>query len=174
MRVAEAAGDPVSGHRARDDARSRLAAVARAVAGAGRPRVLAIEWLDPPFVAGHWVPEMIAIAGGHDALGVAGAKSRTATWAELEAAAADVVLAMPCGYDAARSAEEAEAFAERLAALGAERVVAVDASAYFSRPGPRLVTGVELLAGILHPDRAAEPAPDMCVELTGVSAGGGT
>jgi iron complex transport system substrate-binding protein len=174
VRVAEAAGDPDLGHRAREEARARLAAVAGVVERAARPRVLAIEWLDPPFIAGHWVPEMISIAGGADALGTAGAKSRTAAWPELEAAGADVVLAMPCGYDAARSAEEAKAFADRLAALGADRVVAVDASAYFSRPGPRLVAGVELLAGILHPDRASAPADDMCVVLAGVGAGGGT
>jgi iron complex transport system substrate-binding protein len=174
VRVGDAAGDPAAGRRVQKEARERLAAVARAVAGAERPRVLAIEWLDPPFVAGHWVPEMISIAGGFDALGTAGAKSRTVAWSELEAADAAIVLAMPCGYDAARSAREAEAFADRLTALGAERVVAVDASAYFSRPGPRLVTGVELLAGIMHPERTARPTGQMCVELAGVGAGGGT
>jgi iron complex transport system substrate-binding protein len=174
VRVTEAAGDPAAGRRARDAARARLGAVGDAVSGADRLRVLAIEWLDPPFVAGHWVPEMISIAGGVDVLGIGGAKSRTAGWPELEAAHPDVVLAMPCGYDAARSAEEAETFAARLSALGARQVVAVDASAYFSRPGPRLVTGVELLASILHPDRVSRTAEDMCVELAGVGAGGGT
>jgi iron complex transport system substrate-binding protein len=173
-RVAEAAGELAAGRRAHAVARARLTAVARSVASAERPRVLAIEWLDPPFIAGHWVPEMISIAGGLDVLGTAGEKSRTADWSELEAAHADVVLAMPCGYDAARSAQEAESFAERLAALGAQRVVAVDASAYFSRPGPRLVAGVELLASILHPDRAPAPADGTYVELTAVGAGGGT
>ena len=153
VRVGEAAGDPAAAvwPLARRPAGGSTA-VEAAVAGAERPRVLAIEWLDPPFVAGHWVPEMIALAGGLDVLGTAGAKSRTAEWDELESAAPDVALVMPCGYDAARSAEEAAAFADRLGALGADRVVAVDASAYFSRPGPRLVTGVELLASILHPD----------------------
>jgi iron complex transport system substrate-binding protein len=174
VRVADRAGDPKAGRRARDEARQRLMAVATAVHGAPRPRVMAIEWLDPPFIAGHWVPEMISIAGGLDPLGTAGEKSRTAEWNELEAARPDVVLAMPCGYDAARSAEEAEGFVDRLAALGAERVVAVDASAYFSRPGPRLVAGVELLAGILHPDRVPAPPAERCVELTVVGAGGGT
>ncbi len=174
LRVAEASGDRAAGVRVMQKARQRLAAVAAAVAGANRARVLALEWLDPPFIAGHWVPEMISIAGGVDVLGTAGARSHTAEWSELEAADAQLVLAMPCGYDAARSAEEAESFADRLAGLDAERVLAVDASAYFSRPGPRLVTGVELLAGILHPDRASPPADDMCVELAGVGAGGGT
>jgi iron complex transport system substrate-binding protein len=174
VRVAEAAGESAAGRHARDAARQRLMSVARSVAGADRPRVLAIEWLDPPFVAGHWVPEMISIAGGIDPLGGVGAKSRTVDWPELETAEGDVVLAMPCGYDAVRSAHEAEAFADRLARLHADRIVAVDASAYFSRPGPRLVAGVELLAGILHPDRAPRPADDKCVELAGVGAGGGT
>lgn len=162
VRVAEAAGDRAAGERARAEARQRLTAVAGAVGGAARPRVLAIEWLDPPFVAGHWVPEMISIAGGLDALGTPGEKSRTVDWTELAAARPDVVLAMPCGYDEERSAEEAEAFSDRLAALGADRIVPVNASAHFSRPGPRLVEGVELLAGIFHP------------ELARVGAGGGT
>ena len=81
---------------------------------------------------------------------------------------------MPCGYDARRSAEEAELFAEPLAALGAERIVAVDASAYFSRPGPRLVTGIELLGHILHPDRVPPPPGAEHVELAMTGAGGGT
>jgi iron complex transport system substrate-binding protein len=176
VRVADSAGDPDAGRQARDEARQRLLAVVAAVSAAPRPRVLAIEWLDPPFVAGHWVPEMISIAGGVDPLGTAGAKSRTAEWSELQAAGADVVLAMPCGYDAARSAAEAEGFADRLGALGAGRIVAVDASAYFSRPGPRLVAGVELLASILHPARVPAPPAERCVELAGarVGAGGGT
>jgi iron complex transport system substrate-binding protein len=174
VRVAEAAGEPAAGRQAHDDARARLAAVARAVAGRGRPRVLAIEWLDPPFVAGHWVPEMISIGGGRDVLGTAGAKSRTVEWTQLEEARPDYILVMPCGYGVARSAEEAEAFVDRLSALHAEHVVAVDASAYFSRPGPRLVTGVELLASILHPQRAPRPAGEMCIELAGIGAGGGT
>jgi iron complex transport system substrate-binding protein len=174
VRVAEAAGDPAAGRHARAEAHARLGAVASAVAGAERPRVAAIEWLDPVFVAGHWVPEMISIAGGVDALGTAGEKSRTVEWSEVEAARVDTVVAMPCGYDVERSAEEAEAFAGRLAALGASRIVAVDASAYFSRPGPRLVDGVELLAAILHPDRVRVPADGMLSELTAVSAGGGT
>jgi iron complex transport system substrate-binding protein len=160
LRVAEAAGDPAAGERAHAMARQRLTAIGRGLAAAERPRVIAIEWLDPPFVAGHWVPEMISIAGGIDPLGATGEKSRTVSWEELEAARGEIVVVMPCGYDEQRSAEEAEAFSDRLDVLGADRVVPVDASAYFSRPGPRLVDGVELLAGLLHP------------ELVG--AGGGT
>jgi iron complex transport system substrate-binding protein len=135
----------------------RLAGVRSAVAGADRPRVLALEWLDPPFVGGHWVPEMIEIAGGEDAIGVAGVKSRTVDWVELAACHPDVVVAMPCGWDAERAVAEVESRAARVGELGAERVWAVDAAASFSRPGPRLVEGTELLAHLLHPDRVDAP-----------------
>ena len=149
----------------REQAQRRLQSVSKAVVDADRPRVLALEWLDPPFVAGHWVPEMIEIAGGSDVLGQAGERSRTATWDELEQAGCDVALVMPCGYDAKRSAEEARAFESRITALGGGRVVAVDAAAYFSRPGPRLITGVELLGHILHPDRVPKPNEAELIEM---------
>jgi iron complex transport system substrate-binding protein len=136
----------------------RLDAVRDAVAGAARPRVLALEWLDPPFIGGHWVPEMIEIAGGEDVLGVAREKSRTAEWKEIAASGAEVVVAMPCGWDATRARAEVDAHATEVAAIGAERIWTVDAAASFSRPGPRLVDGTELLAHLLHPDRVAAPA----------------
>ena len=117
-----------------------------------RPRVAMLEWLDPVWVGGHWVPQMIDYAGGEDVLGLAGEPSRRSAWEEVAAAAPDVVVVAPCGYDLARAHEEAEAHAERLTRLGARRIVSVDASAYFSRPGPRLVDGVELLAHLLHPE----------------------
>jgi iron complex transport system substrate-binding protein len=179
-RVGEVAGARAAARLLRDQAALRLNALRAAVADAGRPRVLALEWLDPPFVAGHWVPEMIELAGGMDVFGKPGERSRTAEWAELESRPIDVVLVMPCGYDTGRSAEEAHTYAERIAAIGAERVVVVNASAYFSRPGPRLVTGVELLGHILHPDQIPAPAPTigaderMHAEVLTVSAGGGT
>ena len=157
-RLGEAADAQAEARLLREQARRRIEAVTRAVEGAPRPRVAAIEWLDPPFIAGHWVPEMIRLAGGEDALGRAGERSRTVAWDEIAAAAPDVAIVMPCGYDAERSAEEADVFADRLDHLGARRVVAVDASAYFSRPGPRLVTGIELLGHILHPDLIPQPA----------------
>ena len=157
IRLGEAAGAAEAATALRSEAERRLAVVAAAVADSGRPRLLALEWLDPPYVAGHWVPEMVRIAGGTNALGETGKRSRTATWQELEHAEPEVVVAMPCGYDANRSAEEAHAYGGELATLGAGRTVAVDASAYFSRPGPRLVTGVELLAHVLHPEIVAEP-----------------
>jgi iron complex transport system substrate-binding protein len=139
------------------EATRRLDAVATRTKGAPRPRVLALEWLDPPFVAGHWVPKMIELAGGVDVLGRPGERSRTADWNELYGTPCDIAIVMPCGYDAQRSAEEARTFWSRLDRLQPERLVAVDAAAYFSRPGPRLVTGVELLAHILHPDLFAQP-----------------
>jgi len=127
--------------------------------------VAAIEWLDPPFVGGHWVPEMVALAGGRDELGRPGEKSRVLDWDEIAASRPEVVVCMPCGYGAERSAHEASDHRERLAGLGADRLVAVDAAAYFSRPGPRLVDGVELLAHVLHPDRVVPPTPGRTVTL---------
>jgi iron complex transport system substrate-binding protein len=138
--------------------RERIDAVKIAVRKAERVPVAAIEWLDPVFVAGHWTPQIIDLAGGIDVLGFPGEPSEQSTWETVAAAAPRVVVAMPCGYDAERSRAEAEAHADALRTVGAERVVAVDASAYFSRPGPRLVDGLELMAHILHPDLVPEPA----------------
>ena len=137
--------------------RARIDAVKIAVRKAERVPVAAIEWLDPVFVAGHWTPQIIDLAGGIDVLGFPGEPSERSTWETLAAAAPRVVVAMPCGYDAERSRAEAAAHADALRTVGAERVVAVDASAYFSRPGPRLVDGLELMAHILHPDLVPEP-----------------
>jgi iron complex transport system substrate-binding protein len=144
----------------------RLDAIASAVADADdHPTVLALEWLDPAYVGGHWTPQMIEHAGGIDLLGFAGEKSRVAEWAEIAATAPKVVIAMPCGYDADRAAREAYEQADRLAALNADRIVAVDAAAYFSRPGPRLIDGVELLAHILHPELVSAPPAGRMIEL---------
>jgi iron complex transport system substrate-binding protein len=156
-RLGGAAGVAERGAHLRDQLERRLEGVRAAVAGASRPRVLALEWLDPPFIGGHWVPEMIEIAGGEDVLGAAAAKSRTAEWDELAAARPDVLVAMPCGWDAVQSRSEVRAHAADVAALDAERIWAVDAAASFSRPGPRLVEGTELLAHLLHPDRVDAP-----------------
>ncbi len=136
----------------------RLAAVRAAVEGAPHPRVAALEWLDPPFAGGHWVPEMVEIAGGADVLGEPGRKSRTVAWEEVAAGRPEVVVAMPCGLYADEALTQALGYRDELDSLGAGRIVAVDAAASFSRPGPRLVDGVELLGHILHPDRV--PAPE--------------
>jgi iron complex transport system substrate-binding protein len=165
-RLADAAGERPRGERLRSLLRDRLQSVGERVTGAPRPRVVALEWLDPPFAGGHWVPEMIALAGGTDVLGEAGRKSRTVSWEEVEAAGPDVVVAMPCGLYADEAASQALASRDRLAALGAERVFAVDAASTFSRPGPRLVDGVELLAHLLHPGLAPAPPGNGWREIT--------
>jgi iron complex transport system substrate-binding protein len=124
-----------------------------------RPRVVALEWLDPPFTAGHWMPQLIEFAGGEDALGFAGENSVQTTWEEVVAVQPDVVIVMPCGYDAEIAHREAEMHRDQLATIGAGEIVAVDASAYYSRPGPRLIDGLELLAHILHPELVPDPGP---------------
>jgi iron complex transport system substrate-binding protein len=144
--------------------RARIDAVRRAVKDADPVRVAAIEWLDPVFIAGHWTPQIIELAGGADVLGFAGEHSEQSTWETVAAARPEVVVAMPCGYDAERSREEALRYAAELRGIGAKRVVAVDAAAYFSRPGPRLVDGLELMAHVLHPDRVPE-APGAVYEI---------
>ncbi len=157
VRLGEECGAAERGQALRDELSGRIEAVGQAIAGAERPQVLALEWLDPPFIGGHWVPEMIAAAGGTDALGEAGVKSRTATWEELRSAEPDAVVVMPCGLYADEAAAQASEYADELRALGAGKVWAVDAASSFSRPGPRLVDGVELLAHLFHPDRAEAP-----------------
>ncbi len=141
----------------REDA-ERVDRVRLAVRGVERrPRVAALEWLDPPYVAGHWTPQLIELAGGEDVMGVPGEPSQQVSWETLAAAAAELVLVMPCGYDERRAHAEACHYAAELAGLRARRIVAVNASAYFSRPGPRLIDGLELLAHVLHPERVSEP-----------------
>jgi iron complex transport system substrate-binding protein len=135
------------------DAATRIDRVRLATRAAEPVRVAALEWLDPVFAAGHWTPQLIEYAGGFDVLGLPGEHSERRSWDDVRAAAPEVVVVMPCGYDADRALEEAYEYADELEALGARRVVAVDASAYFSRPGPRLIEGLELLGHILHPDR---------------------
>jgi iron complex transport system substrate-binding protein len=150
-RSREAALDLIARQRARVDA------VRVAVRKAEKVPTTAIEWFDPVFIAGHWTPQIVELAGGIDVLGFPGERSEQTTWDVVAAAAPRVVVAMPCGYDAQRSHAEASAHVDALRSVGAERVVAVDASAYFSRPGPRLVDGLELMAHILHPDLVPEP-----------------
>jgi len=156
--LAKTTGIPDRGTELRGELERRLAAVREAVAAADhRPRVLALEWLDPPFIGGHWVPEMIELAGGIDPIGEAGVDSRTARWGALAAARPERVVVMPCGLTASESAKQAKDHLDLLAKLGAEEIWAVDAAATFSRPGPRLVEGVELLAHLLHPELAGAP-----------------
>jgi iron complex transport system substrate-binding protein len=162
--LAEAAGVPEAGETLADDAGERIDAVRDAVEGSPRPRVAALEWLDPVYVGGHWVPQMIELAGGEDVIGMPGEKSRVVDWEEVRTSEPEIVLSMPCGMYAEQSAKEAMDCRERLAPLGA-RVVAVDAAAYFSRPGPRLVDGIELLGHLFHPERLPPPPSRRSIEL---------
>jgi len=163
--VAQATDSKDEGVELVQDAARRIDRVRLAVRGAEPVRVAALEWLDPVFVAGHWTPQLIEYAGGIDVLGLSGEPSEERTWEEVIAARPEVVVVMPCGYDAERALAEAEDHAGELAAVKAARIVAVDAAGFFSRPGPRLVDGLELLAHILHPGRVPE-APGEALELT--------
>jgi iron complex transport system substrate-binding protein len=163
--IAEATGRRDQGVALVARSAGRVDTVRLAVRRARRPRVVALEWLDPVFVAGHWTPQLIELAGGEDVLGLPAERSQQLDWKTVTAATPEIAIVMPCGYDAPRAREEAYASADRLRELGAARVVAVDAAAYFSRPGPRLVDGLELLAHILHPDRV-EPAAGQALEIT--------
>jgi iron complex transport system substrate-binding protein len=126
----------------------RIDAVRARTAGRPRPRVLALEWLDPPYVPGHWVPELIEAAGGDLVAGTAHQPSYRVEWDELRALKPDVVLVIPCGFDRAAARLEAQRHDALLRSFGAT-VHCLDASAYFSRSGPRVVDGVELLSEIL-------------------------
>jgi iron complex transport system substrate-binding protein len=149
--LAERLGVPESGRAVVEVMRTRLAEIRECVAALERPRVFVAEWLDPPFAAGHWVPEMVELAGGLEVLGRAGEPSYRTTWDAVAAAEPDLVVVAPCGYEADRGAAEA-----REAPLPS-RAVAVDANAYFSRPAPRLADGVAQLAHLLHPEAVPDP-----------------
>jgi len=156
LTVAQAAHCPERGERLVAELRARLDRVVEAVHGQPRPRVFALEWLDPPFAAGHWVPEMIALAGGKEVLGRPGQKSFRAKWEEIIAAQPEVILLIPCGYLASAIEPEFAALPkppgwETIPAVRSGRIYALDAHSYFSRPGPRVVEGIEQLAVVLHP-----------------------
>jgi iron complex transport system substrate-binding protein len=134
--------------------RARLGRVAAAVAGRPRPRVAVVEWVDPPFTAGHWVPDLVAAAGGEAVAARPGERSVATTWGELSGAAPDVVLVTPCGFHLDGAAAQAERVAPHFPGAA---VWAIDGDGLVVRPGPRLVDGVEAIAAVLHPD--AVPAP---------------
>ena len=133
----------------------RLSAVEARVADRPRPRVLVLEWTDPPFAPGHWIPEMVTRAGGEPTLGVAGTRSSRITWEDAVGSHPDLVVCAPCGFDLDGSTPLAEQVRHRFPGVP---VWAVDADGQFARPGPRLVDGVEVLAGIFHPDVVAPSA----------------
>jgi len=139
-----------------DDLRARIAQVGRREPDR-RPRVVCLEWFEPLYTAGHWVPEMVALAGGHDVIGRAGEPSAKIAWEDVVSARPEVLLLMPCGFDVRRTVKESTPLRalpgwNDLPAVRSENVFALNGNAYFSRPGPRLVNGLEILARIIHPD----------------------
>lgn len=134
--------------------RNRVERVSAAVAGAPRRAVVFLEWTEPLFCAGHWVPEMISLAGGEDPLGRSGEDSVRMEWEDVEKASAEIVVVSPCGYGLGQAVK----LARQLPRIPGGIVYAVDANAYFARPGPRVADGVELLAHLFHPDLV--PWPD--------------
>jgi iron complex transport system substrate-binding protein len=166
LQVAEAAGVPGRGEEVVSGLRARIDAVAGAVAGTTPPRVLGLEWLDPPFAPGHWVPEMIEAAGGQNLRGTSGGASREVAPAELTGLDPDHLLLIPCGYDLEAARQDAERRRAWLYQTAAPVIEAGNAwighSAYFSRSGPRVVTGIEALARVFHPTRFPDaPAPEV-------------
>jgi iron complex transport system substrate-binding protein len=157
-----------SADRARDvvaDARTRLAHLREATSSRSRPRVASIEWLDPIFAAGHWVPEQVDWAGGEEVLGPRGIPSPEVEWQAVLDAEPDVIVLMPCGMSIERSLAEMSSVTSRpgwndLPAVRDGRVFVVDASSFFNRPGPRVVKGAEILAALFHPDLFNAPATD--------------
>ena len=153
--VGEATGRSEKAHAVIADFELQVAKIEAAVAVVNRPRVLCLEWLDPPYVAGHWVPEMVERAGGLDVLGRAGDPSFRVEWEAVVAARPDVIVVMPCGYSLELAVAEFRALVlpvgwEDLPAVRNGNVFVVEASAYFSRPGPRLAEGVAILADAIH------------------------
>jgi iron complex transport system substrate-binding protein len=163
VQVADACNASERGNELISDLRSRIEAVRSIASGQEAIATLALEWADPPFSGGHWIPGMVRIAGGRDVLGIEGAPSRTCAWSEIADAAPDTIVFMPCGYGLNEAIAQAHGlndipeFASTPAAARGQ-VWAVDGSSHFSRPGPRLVDGLEILAWILHPESFPEPS----------------
>jgi iron complex transport system substrate-binding protein len=155
--VGRATGAEAQAETLMGELRTRIEAVRARVRGTARPRVFVLEWPDPPFNAGHWVPEMVEAAGGEPVLAEARGRSVRLRWDEIAAEKIDVTVFSPCGFDLAGAVEQAHAFLQRPETSRLGRIVAVDANAFFSRPGPRVVDGVELLADLLHPERPGIP-----------------
>lgn len=160
MRVAVATQREVTAKALMQDFRERIDRVAMAEPKY-RPRVVCLEWFEPLYVAGHWLPEMVALAGGFDALGRNGEPSHRVEWQSVVNAKPDVLLLMPCGFDTRRAIKESTPLRSLegwndLPAVKAGNVYALNGNAYFSRPGPRLVNGLEILARIIHPEQITE------------------
>ncbi|MCC6141495.1 MAG: cobalamin-binding protein [Nitrospira sp.] len=171
-RIAQAVGAADRGRTLFQSLRARLDQVS-ADTRIARPRVVCLEWLDPLYLAGHWVPDMVALAGGTDILGRTGQPSRETTWDEVMEADPDMLLLMPCGYSVQRTLDELSRLQHTSPSWSAQlarwpETYVLNANAYFSRPGPRLVDGVELLAAILHPRPSHHLNPAQAVHLTAI------
>jgi iron complex transport system substrate-binding protein len=166
--VGQAAGVPDRATRLVGELRARLTRTAARVAGRRRPRVAVVEWVDPPFTAGHWIPDLVSAAGGQPVAAHPGAPSVPTSWPEIAAAAPEVVVVAPCGYHLPGAIEQARSVAR---ALPDAAVWAIDADSIVVRPGPRLVLGVEALASVLHPvvpgDGPAAAPPGTVYRVTG-------
>ena len=158
--LGRATGTEARGRQLTTELGGRLAEVVRRVAGQPRPRTLLLEWTDPPFAPGHWVPEMVDLAGGHCVLGEPGRKSVRTTWEAVAGAAPDIVVCAPCGYDLAGATGEAERLVSSGVLPADVPVWAVDANAAYARPGPRLVDGIEVLSRLLQPEDGGLPDAD--------------
>ncbi len=165
--VGALAGRSDTAERLCDSLRRRVTTVEQRVAGRPRRKVVCLEWIDPPFNCGHWTPELVAIAGGDERLGVARQPAHLIDWRQVIDADPEVVVVMACGFSLDRSLREVETAGGRFEALRAQTWV-VDGNAFFSRPGPRLVDSVEIMAGILHPGAVDAPHPSAARRLESV------
>jgi iron complex transport system substrate-binding protein len=164
--VATALGDETAGRRLRRELGARLESVAARVRGRERPRVLMLEWTDPPFLAGHWVPDMVVAAGGQVLLADPGERSVSTEWPAVGAVDPDITVVAPCGFGLADAVEYGRTVLDRLpASSSAAAVWAIDAGAFVTRPGPRVVDGVETLAHVFHPDVVPVPPPGRVARL---------
>jgi iron complex transport system substrate-binding protein len=157
--VADAIGRPQAGRDLVQSMQGRMAEIAAAVEGRSRPKLGFVEWIEPPMSGGHWMPEIISIAGGISPFGISGQNSPSVSWDDLAAADPDILLVAPCGYDIATSLPELEGLRSHpvfksLRAVREGRVFVADGNAFFNRPGPRIVESTEILAEIMHPDVA--------------------
>ena len=170
--VGRATGTETRAKEVVEELRERVDHIRKAALRLPSIRTLALEWSDPPFAGGHWVPGMVETAGGTNLLSAAGEPSRRVTWKEVADAGPEVIVFMPCGYYLPEAEAEADDlyrlpyFAETPAARGGS-VFAVDASSYFSRPGPRIVDGLEILAWAVHPEAFPQPSPDRISRIEG-------
>lgn len=177
VRVGEALGREEAARESVAVLDERLARVGQAVSGLERPSVGCIEWLDPPFSAGHWVPEMVRLAGGEELFAGPGERSVRLTWEEVLEVDPEVLVLMPCGFDTERALQEARALTEvpgwaESSAVRSGNVWVVDANSYFSRPAPRLARGVEILGHILHSGAFSDvPDPAEAIRLSSVHSG---